>query len=160
MLNHVILNSPPMIIVSTTEGKQRSFQHAVLQSSSTQAKKNQELTLSTKPVTLHAASAAMLSRGQKGDPNREPTFLSSPSAGIVSPDQRVAAVVQHRLHPTMNRGYRCCRCCCCCCCYCYSYYCCYCHAIASCLCSSGSPVKTLHRDQRGGWTLPSRRRFR
>ena len=106
-----------------------------------------------------AASAAMLSRGQKGDPNREPPFLSSYSAGIVSLDQGVAAVLQRRLHPTMSRGYWCCRCCCCYCC-CYSYYCCYCHAAASCLCSSEPPVETLYRDQRGGWTPPSCRRFR
>ena len=38
----------------------------------------------------------MLSRGQKGDPHREPPFLSSHSADIVFPDQRVAAVLQHR----------------------------------------------------------------
>ena len=151
--------SPLMILVSTTEGNQLSFQHAALQSFSTQAKQKQELTLSTKPVTLPAVSAAMLSRGQKGDPNREPPFLSSHSAGIVSPDQRVAAVLQHRLHPIMSRGYWCCRCCCCCCC-CYSYYCCYCHSAASCLCSNEPPVETLYRDQRGGWTPPSRRRFR
>ena len=97
----------------------------------------------------------MLSRGQKGDPNREPPFPSSHSAGIVSPDQRVAAMLQHRLHPTMSRGYWCCRCCCCCCCCCcYSYYCGYCHAAASCLCSSKTLVETLYRDRRGGWTPP------
>ena len=120
----------------------------------------QELTLSTKPVTLHAASAALLFRGQKGDPSREPPFLSSHSAGIVFPDQRVAVVLQHRLHPTMSRGYWCCRCCCCCCCCCYSYYCCYWHAAASCLCSSEPPVETLYRYQSGGWTPPSRRIIR
>ena len=76
----------------------------------------QELTLSTKPVSLHAASAPMLSRGQKGDPHQEPPSLSSYSAGIASPNQRVAAVLQHRLHPTMSRGRWYCRCYCCCCC--------------------------------------------
>ena len=57
-----------------------------------------------------------------------------------------------------------CRCCCCCCCRCRCCYCCcccccYCHASASCCCSSGPPVETLYRDQRGGWTPSSRRRF-
>ena len=77
--------------------------------------------------------------------------------GIVSPDQKVAAVLQHRLYPTMSRGYWCFRCCCCCCC--SSYYCCYCRAAASSLYSSGPPVETLYRDQRGGLTPLSRRRF-
>ena len=42
----------------------------------------------------------MLFRGRKGDPHLEPPFLSSYSAGIASPDQRVAARLQHRLHPS------------------------------------------------------------
>ena len=91
-------------------------------------------TLSMKPVTLHAASAAMFFRGQKEDPDREPSFLSWHPDGIVSPDQTVAAVLQHRPRP--------CGCCCCCCCL-----------------RSGPPVGTLYRDQRGGSTLPVRRRF-
>ena len=72
----------------------------------------------------------------KGDLRREPPFLSSHSAGIVSPDQRVSAVLQHRLHSTISHGCWCCRCCCCC----------YCHAAASCRCSSGPPLETLYRD--------------
>ena len=103
------------------------------------------ITLSTKPVTLHAASAPILSRGQKGDLYREPLFLSSYSAGIASPDQRAAAVLQHRLHPTMSRGRWCYRCCCCCCC-CR----CYCHAAISCRCSIGPPAETRYQDRRGG----------
>ena len=96
----------------------------------------------------------------KGRSNPRTAFpILALSAGIVSPDQRVVAVLQHRLHPSMSRGCWCCRCCCCCCC-CYSYYCCYCNAAASCLCSSGPPVETLYRDQKGGSTPPSRRRFR
>ena len=42
----------------------------------------------------------MLSRDQNGDPHLELLLLSSYFAGIVSPDQRVAAVLQRRLHPT------------------------------------------------------------
>ena len=115
---------------------------------------------------LHAAFAPIISRGQKGKPHREPPFLSSYSAGTASHDQRVAAVLQHRLHPTMSRGRWCCRCCCCCCHRCCCYCCCYCHAAASfrCIwlarrCCSGPPAKTRYRDQRGGWTPPSRRRY-
>ena len=114
---------------------------------------------------LHAAFAPILSRGQKGEPHREPAFLSSYSAGTASHDQRVAAVLQHRLHPTMSRGRWRCRCCCCCC-RCCCYCCCYCHAAASCRCMwlarrccSGPPAKTRYRDQRGGWTPPSCRRY-
>ena len=115
--------------------------------------KNQELTLSTKPVTLHAAFAPMLSRDQKGDPHLKPPSLSSYSAGMASPDERVAAVLQRRLHPTRSRGHWCCNCCCCCCCRCY------CHAATSCRCSSGPPADTRYRDRREGWMPPSRRRF-
>ena len=82
----------------------------------------QELTLCTKPVTLHAASVPILSRGQKGDPHLEPPSLSLYSAGIASPDQRVAAGLQHRLHPTMSRGRWYCRCYCCCCYRCYFFF--------------------------------------
>ena len=119
--------------------------------SRTKPNKNQELTLSTNPVTLHAAFALMLPRDQKGDPHLEPPSLSSYSAGIASPDQRVAAVLQHRLYPTMSRGR-----------WCYSRYCCcrcYCHATTSCHCSSGPPADTRYQDRRGGRTRPSRRRF-
>ena len=103
--------------------------------------KSQEHTLSTKPVALHAAFARMISRDQKGDPYREPLSLSLHPAGILSPDQRVAAVLQHRLYPTMGCSCWWCRCCCCCCrcCYCCCCYCCYYHASASCCCSSGKP---------------------
>ena len=150
--NHDIIFSSLMIFVSTTVGNQRSYQHAILQSFSTQAKYNQELTPSTKLVTLYAASAPMLSRGQKGDPHRKPPFLSSHSAGIVSPDQRVAAVLQHRLHPTRSRGRWCFRCYCCCCCH-------GCCILLVRRCCNGPPAETRCRDQRGRWTPPSRRRF-
>ena len=156
---------PPMIIVSTAEGNQRVSNTWFSSCSRHRPNKNQELTLSTKPVTLHAVSSVMLSRDQKEDPhreppslslhpagilstdqkgdlNREPLSLSSHPTGIVSPDRRVAAVLQHRLRPTMSRGCWWCGCCCYCCCYC-----------------SGPPVETLYRDQRGRWTPPSRRRF-
>ena len=146
--NHDIIFSPLMIFVSTTGGNQSSFKHAVLQSFSTQANSNQELNLSTRPITLHAAFAPILSRGQKGDPHREPPFLSSYFAGIASPDQRVAAVLQHRLHPTTSRGHCCCCCCCRCCCI----------LLARRYCS-GPPAETRYRDQRGGGTPPSRRRY-
>ena len=146
-----------MIFVSTTAGNQRSFQHAILQSFSTQAKLKQELTLSTKPITLHAASDPMLSRGQKGDLHQEPPSLSLYSAGIASPDQRVAAVLQHRLHPTMSRGRWYCRCYCCCCCCCRR---CCCDAWLTRRYCGGPPAETRYRDRRGGWTPPPRRRFR
>ena len=104
--------------------------------------KSQELTLSMKPVTLHAAFAPMISRDQKGDPHLEQLSLSLHPAGILFPDQRVAAVLQDRLYPTMGRSCWWCRCCCCCrCCYCrYCCCCCCCHASASCCCSSGKPT--------------------
>ena len=88
----------------------------------------------------------MLSHDQKGHPRRGPFSLSLHPAGILSPDQRVAAVLQHRLYPTMSRG---CWCCCWCC------YCCFCCRG----CCSGLPAETLYRDQRGGWTPHSRRRY-
>ena len=40
----------------------------------------------------------------KGRSKPRTALPSSHSAGIVSPDQRVAAVLQHRLLPTMSRG--------------------------------------------------------
>ena len=89
----------------------------------------------------------MLSRGQKGDSHREQPFLSSHSAGIVSPDQRVEAVLQHRLHPTMSCGRCYCRCYSCCCC---RRRCC-CYVWLARRCFSGPPAETRYRDQRGGW---------
>ena len=154
VVNRDIIFSPLMIFVSTTAENQRSFQHAIPQSFSTQAKYKQELTLSTKPIILHAASAPMLSSGQKGDPHQEPPSLSSYSAGIASPDQRVAVVLQHRLHPTMSRGRWYCRCYCCCCC----RRCC-CYVWLARRCCGGPPAETRCRDRRDGWTPPSRRRF-
>jgi hypothetical protein len=45
--------------------------------------KNQELTLSTKPVILHDESAAMLSHDQTGGPRQGPLSLFSHLAGIL-----------------------------------------------------------------------------